>query len=117
MSTFAVFGMTRAAAIEIARKRTSAWIGNRQIPIAEWEKHVQDAADAIMHGSQVKQLSDAYDAPQFAKQWIAITMRTQQHRDLHIRAKTIAKDAVGDEVYASRGRRAKREWIEWKEAA
>lgn len=117
MSTFAVFGMTRAAALEMARKRTPNWIGHQQIPQEEWECRVQSAVDHLMHGTQVKQLSDTYDAPQFAQEFIAITMRTQQCRDLHIRAKTVAKDGAGEEIYAARGKRAKREWVEWREAA
>ena len=115
MTTFAVFGMTRAAATEIARKKVPTVVENVVIPQDEWEQRVQETADAIMHGKQVKQLSQAFDAPQFANQFIQIAMRTQNSRSLHIRAKQVVKDAAGKPVYSPKGKKPKKAWLPYAE--
>lgn len=111
MSTFAVFGMTRAAAIEMARKKVPTIQQNMVIPQEEWEKRVQATAEAIMRGDQIKQLSDAFDAPQFAQQWIDIALRGQACRGLHIRAKQVLKDEKGGVQYTARGKTPKKGWL------
>ena len=57
MSTFAVFGMTRAVALAEAKKRTKGTRKNlkapggvEQIPLAEWLALVEKKADQIMGG-------------------------------------------------------------------
>lgn len=61
MSTFAVFGMTRAYALAVARKRTpthrfekNEYGGGDRVELTsdEWEAAVQAHADSIMGGGQ-----------------------------------------------------------------
>jgi hypothetical protein len=115
MSTFAVFGMTRAAALEIARKKTPTVVMGRLIPQEEWERRVQDTTETILRGDMVKQLSPAFDAPQFATQFIEMARRTQIHRGLHIRAKQVLKDAAGKEVYSPKGKKPRTGWLVYTE--
>ncbi|WP_225933372.1 hypothetical protein [Pseudomonas peradeniyensis] len=64
MSTFAVFGMTAAAALADARKKTKttkpsgkAGCPPLDLALAEWQEAVQRNVEAIMTGERVKQLS------------------------------------------------------------
>lgn len=92
MSTFAVFGMTHERARELARVRVDrAIVSERKyVPPPDREKRVADEADTIMKSSQVVQLSDKFDAPQFAEDFLRLTERTQEHRSLRIKAWTKA---------------------------
>lgn len=117
MSTFAVFGMTRAAALEMARKKVPTVQQNMVIPIDEWEKRVQATTETIMRGDQVRQLSAAFDAPQFAQQWIDIALRGQACRGLHIRAKQVLKDEKGGLQYSPRGKKPKTGWLPYFDAS
>src|SRR5690606_29130462 len=65
VSTFAVFGMTRAYALAVARKRTpthrlerNEYGGSNRVELTsdEWEAAVQACADSIMGGARVAQL-------------------------------------------------------------
>lgn len=96
MSTFAVFGMTRATAINDARKTTSTTKpGGESMTPMEWEQACEKQADKIMRGAKIKQLSNLFDAPQFAKQWIELQRKAGGCRDLHIRYKSVMRDAMG----------------------
>ena len=111
MSTFAVFGMTRHIALQMARKKTSNIVGNTIIPESEWDNRVSAAADAIMSGSKIKQISDAFDAPQFAQEWIDLCRRSGHSRYLHIRAKRVVRDEKGSPMYSKNGRSPKKSWV------
>lgn len=84
MSTYAVFGMTRPAANVLARKKLIAK-KVKDISEREYELLVCDESDKLMAGSRVTVLSDKYDAPQFAKEFVAL-VKKHEHRDLHIKA-------------------------------
>lgn len=99
MSTFAVFGMTRAVALKDAQKNTptTKGVGSSivQLTEAEWLAECNRRAEKMMKGSKVKQLSALFDAPQFARQWIELQRKAGECRDLHIRFKGVLKDASG----------------------
>lgn len=102
MSTFAVFGMTAAAALADARKKTKttrpsgkAGCPPLDLTLAEWEEAVQRNVEAIMAGEKVKQLSVLYDTPQHAQQFIDLAKRSGACRDLRIRAKAALVDEEG----------------------
>ncbi len=99
MSTFAVFGMTRAVALRDAQKNTPTTKAHRGsiIPLtpAEWAEECENRADRVMNGKKVKQLSGLFDAPQFARQWIELQHKAGGSRDLHIRFKSVLKDTSG----------------------
>lgn len=62
-----------------------------------------DEADKIMTSNQVVQLSDKFDAPQFAEDFLRLTERTQEHRSLRIKAWTKVDGQT-------KGGRQKMEW-------
>jgi hypothetical protein len=111
MSTFAVFGMTRAAALEIARAKTPSVVKNVIIPESEWTQRVEQTADAIMSGKRVKQLSAAFDAPQFAEDFLQIARRMESCRDMQVKAKQVVTDANGKPVYSKRGKNPWKAWL------
>jgi hypothetical protein len=89
VSTYAVFGMSRHRAVEIARRTVPTVKGPANYAIAlsvdEWEAEVQTAADGIMASQKVVQLSEKFDAPSFAREFLAIAKRDGAIR-LHIKA-------------------------------
>lgn len=99
MSTFAVFGMTRAVALKDALKNTPTTKGHGssivQMTEAEWLSECEKRAEKTMKSAKVKQLSGLFDAPQFARQWIELQHKAGGSRDLHIRFKSVLKDASG----------------------
>lgn len=110
MSTFAVFGMTRAMALEIARKQTSTRHKGNDLSETEWLALVEQVADEIMAGERVRQLSPMFDAPQYAAEFIDIAKRTERCRDLQVKAKQPLKDAQGKPVYTKNGKTPRKGW-------
>jgi hypothetical protein len=91
MSTYAVFGMTRLRAVEMARKKVPTTKRNSQgvyegLSEKEWEVDVQAEADRIMAGSQTTQLSDKYDHPAPAFEYLKHAQAVG--RGLHVKAWT-----------------------------
>jgi hypothetical protein len=85
MSTYAVWGMTRHRAIQEAHESVPTHEHMRPIEETEWQKRVGVYADNIMKGSRCIQLSEKFDAPQFASQFLEIA-RKSESRNLHIKA-------------------------------
>lgn len=90
MSTYAVFGMTRPRAVEMARKkvlttekRDGDYVGLSE---SEWEVKVQAEADRIMASQQTTQLSDGYDHPAPAFEYLRLARAVG--RGLHVKART-----------------------------
>jgi hypothetical protein len=84
MSTFAVFGMTQARAWELARKD---WAKKELFAFEPKRaaRMIAEAADEIMAGQQIVQLSERYDAPSYCRNFIELAERGP-HRGLHIKA-------------------------------
>lgn len=114
MSTFAVFGMTRNAALEEARKtvKTSRRtpLGEQGISMSEWLRLCDKRADEIMAGKKVKQLSALLDAPQYAEDFMRVARQTLNCRDLHIKCKVILTDEKGDPVINKKTKAPKVVW-------
>jgi hypothetical protein len=74
VSTYAVFGMSRPRAVEMARRSVPTEEGPaayvRSLSEKEWESKVQSVADATMLSGKTVQLSDKFDAPQFAHEFL-----------------------------------------------
>lgn len=87
MSTYAVFGMTRPYAIDIARKVVNRQINNgRQfVPEPKCNQMVDEQADKVMASSKCVMLSEKFDAPRFAKDFKNLATKIES-RDLHIKA-------------------------------
>lgn len=104
MSTYAVFGMTRNRALEAARKTVDPSKDGKVLPESEWLALVDEEADRIMQGTRVIQLSEKFDSPDVAQQFLELAKKAES-RDLRIRAhnKTGAHTKTG---------RPEVEWIE-----
>ncbi|MDN7143801.1 hypothetical protein KC131_24445 [Pseudomonas sp. JQ170] len=120
MSTFAVFGMTADVALAEARKITKttrpsdkAGCPPLELTLAEWEEAVQQCAAAIMAGEKVKQLSQMFDAPQYAEQFVALTRKHCKCRDLRIRAKCALTDPEGHPIINEKSNAPKVGWADY----
>ena len=82
MSTYAVWGMTRAAAIELAKKIADRQVSNSDE--SKWLKVVTIEASKIMASRKIVMLSEKYDAPNFAYDFKELAGRTES-RDLHVK--------------------------------
>ncbi|WP_207239425.1 hypothetical protein [Pseudomonas sp. GW456-L15] len=124
MSTFAVFGMTAGVALAEARKitKTTKPIGKAGCPpleltLPEWNEAVEKQAAAIFGGEKVKQLSQLFDAPQYAQQFIELARKAGPCRDLRIRAKAVLTDAEGKPVINPKTKAPMVGWADWQPSA
>lgn len=121
MSTFAVFGMSRAAALKDAYRNTPTTRGSGaaivEMTAAEWEDACQRKADKVMAGTKVKQLSTLFDAPQFARQFIELQRKAGGCRDLHIRYKSTLLDAQNRPLINKKTGAQKVGWTDLKASA
>ncbi|WP_422419192.1 hypothetical protein [Pseudomonas sp. GZD-222] len=114
MSTFAVFGMTANVALAMARETTkTSRLPTAGLTLAEWNKAVEEQAAKIMAGKKVRQLSQLFDAPQYAEQFMELARKTGQCRDLRIRAKCEITDAKGKPVINAKTKMPKVGWTEY----
>jgi hypothetical protein len=114
MSDFAVWGMTILRARSIALQKTPAVLPDGTvIPESEWTRRVEGATDAIMRGSQIKQLSDKFDMPQVAQQFIVLMRRAGAHRNLHVRAWRQLKDDAGKPIFTKGGKKPRMGWVDY----
>jgi hypothetical protein len=82
MSAFCVFGVTYDACVEQAKKKVEPYIKEQGKPTRamtpeEYAGAVREKADALFESAREKQISPAFDAPQFADDWIAIANRSK----------------------------------------
>lgn len=120
MSTFAVFGMTAGVALAEARKitKTTRPSGKPGCPpleltLPEWNEAVEKQAAAIFGGEKVKQLSQLFDAPQYAQQFIERARKAGPCRDLRIRAKAALTDTEGKPVINPKTKAPMVGWADW----
>ncbi|MNP81754.1 hypothetical protein D3C76_1802060 [compost metagenome] len=66
-----------------------------------------------MAGEKVKQLSQMFDAPQYAQQFMELARKTGKCRDLRIRAKCEITDAKGKPVINQKTKMPKVGWVEY----
>ena len=87
MSTYAVFGMTRPRANEIAKRAVDKKLekDGDKVPELKWLELVSKKCDEVMRSDRVVMLSERFDAPQFAREFKALAERLE-HRDLIIKA-------------------------------
>lgn len=91
MGAFAVFGVSRAACWESAKKKTERQEGKgdsaRWLGEAEWMDKVRAEAERQFQSNRVGPVSDSFDAPQFAEEFLRRALEhPDQWRDLHIKA-------------------------------
>ncbi len=120
MSTFAVFGMTADVALAEARKITKTTKPNKKVgappldlTIAEWNEAVEKQVEKIMRGKKVRQLSPAFDAPQYAEQFALLARKTGNCRDLRVRAKCTITDAEGQPIINKKTKAPRIGWVDY----
>lgn len=120
MSTFAVFGMTADVALAEARKTTkttkpSDKVGcpPLELTLAEWNEAVEQQVEKIMRSKKVRQLSPAFDAPQYAEQFAVLARKTGSCRDLQVRAKCTLTDADGQPVINKKTKAPRIGWVDY----
>ncbi|ROL64577.1 hypothetical protein [Pseudomonas vranovensis] len=74
---------------------------------------MEQQAAKIMAGEKVKQLSQLFDAPQFAEQFVALTRKHCKCRDLRIRAKCVLTDAEGNPIINEKTKAPKVGWVDY----
>lgn len=122
MSTFAVFGMTRDVALAEAKKRVKTSKPGKaggpsiQLTPAQWGEAVAKYVEKLMSGEKVKQLSNMFDAPQYAQQFIDLAKRSGDCRDLHIRARCALVGANGKPVINPKTKMPKIGWSNYQTA-
>jgi len=85
-----------------------------ELTLAEWNLAVEQQAANIMAGGKVKQLSQMFDAPQYAQQFMELARKTGQCRDLRIRAKCEITDAKGKPVINPKTKMPKIGWTDYQ---
>ncbi len=95
MSTYAVFGMTRHHANELAKKdiRRQLDKSGKFMSMTELRKEIGKRSDEIMESDLVSQLSTLFDAPQFAKEFRSLAAKTES-RDLHIKGRRKSEETT-----------------------
>lgn len=84
-----------------------------ELTLAEWNLAVEQQAAKIMAGEKVKQLSQMFDAPQYAQQFIELAKKAGNCRDLRIRAKCMITDADGRPVINKKTKALKVGWVDY----
>lgn len=87
MSTYAVFGMTRPRAVDMARKSVNSLLdkSGKYVPESKWTEMVDEEADKIMKSNRSVMLSEKFDAPQFAEEY-RLLARKIESQNLTIKA-------------------------------
>ena len=77
MSGFCVFGVTRQDCVKRARAKVSTRDPANKAALSpeEWAAKVEAEADKLFEIARPKQISPAFDSPQFCADWIALGLR------------------------------------------
>lgn len=86
MSAFCVFGVALKHCVDRARRTVSTRKDGKNLTPEEWEEAVQANAAELMDKAKAKAVSDKFDAPQSASDFIALARKDGRFRDLHIRS-------------------------------
>lgn len=66
-----------------------------------------------MAGKKSRQLSQLFDAPQYAEQFVTLTRKQCECRDLRIRAKCVITDADGRPIINKKTKAPKVGWVDY----
>ncbi len=99
MSAFCVFGVTKQDCIKTARKKVKNYIvidmRTIYLTMEDLNVKVQSMADDLFTTERVKQISPAFDAPKFAREWVEVGKQTKQITRPKIMCKGEKVDAKG----------------------
>jgi len=68
----------------------------------------------IMQGKKVRQLSPAFDAPQYAEQFVLLAQRCGSCRDLRVRAKCTLTDVEGNPLINKKTKAPRIGWVDYQ---
>jgi hypothetical protein len=81
MTAFCVFGVTYDSCVKQVQKKLEPHVKEgkttRTMTREEYECAVKEKADALFEKMKARQVSPAFDAPQFANEWLAIANRSR----------------------------------------
>jgi hypothetical protein len=84
-------------------------------PQHEYERELHDKADSLFETMKPMQISPAFDAPQFAHDWVAVAARTVKCRALEVMARTPKTDKNGQVMRSKRTRQPMLTWRPYQE--
>jgi len=94
MSAFCVFGMT----FELAMKRAEKKVSEVGRSMDQWRTEVRKQAEQILIEASPTQVSPPFDAPQFAKDWIAVAQQTSRIHAPKVMVRKPKKDKHGNPI-------------------
>ncbi len=86
----------------------------QQLSLAQWNEAVGKYADKLMSSEKVRQLSNLFDAPQYAQQFIDLARKQSECRDMRIRARCAMTDAKGQPVINPKTKMPKIGWVDYR---
>lgn len=97
MTAFCVFASSMPVAIERAKKRVSLIDPHtkERRTESEWLAVVKEVAPSIFAKMKPVQVSPAFDAPQFAEEWIELARATGDYDGYAIKCRGISRDKTG----------------------
>ncbi|BEV15110.1 hypothetical protein HBDW_18980 [Herbaspirillum sp. DW155] len=101
MSAFCVFGVSRSDCMRIAEKKVKFYDDEkkRNLTKEEWCAKVDALAQDLFNTTtRHRQVSPAFDAPQFAREWAALAVRGDQVKGADIRVRNVVLDGEGKPV-------------------
>jgi len=98
MTAFCVFGVTRAQCKKIADDKVPMRDENRRLYTQDERAALVEkmAAELFESGGRTKQISPAFDAPHFARDWIAIGLKAGEIRNPRIMKRGTKTDKHGN---------------------
>lgn len=99
MSSFCVFGISRSDCKRIAEKKVSTYDPEKKVDmsLAEWRLRADAFAESLFNEmDRAKQISPAFDAPQFCIDWINVGARGGQIKSptVMVRGQKIDEEGV-----------------------
>lgn len=101
MSAFCVYGVSLAHCVKVAEKKVRSYDKElkRDLTQEEWKERVYTLAlEMFEHSARPRQISPAFDAPQFANDWIEVAKRTAKIHSQKLMRRGEKKDKKGNPV-------------------
>jgi hypothetical protein len=119
MGAFCVFGMTRQMANKLATDAEAKRKLTRQERAALTEEDVRqwiaEKAEELFSDAKARQVSPAFDAPQFANDWIDLAKRTDQAKRCRVMVRGAKVDKKGAPSISKRTGKPVMTWLPYKE--
>ena len=99
MSAFCVFGMTEQKAKEIAAKKRPPQDVKTQ---EAYDKFLAERGKLILTTFAPRQVTAAFDAPQFCRDWMDLAIKTTKAARLNVMVRDVKRDKKGEPVINKR---------------